>query len=362
MSVEARPAQVRFRAVGEGVVSPSRPSADGQLVRASLNESPFPPMPGVAEAIAAEIPHLGRYGGDMAGATAAIAAAYGRRTDEVLISAGSGALIQAITAAICGLGDEVLLSWLSFPGYLTSAQMNEATPVKVPWADDGGHDVTAILGAITDQTRMIMLSSPNNPSGTSLRREQYEELVAGTPPDVLICLDEAYADFATSPDAFIGAAHPDLPENVVVLKTFSKAIGLAGLRMGFMLAAPRIIEGVARMRSAAAVSRLGLAVATYCYSPAGQAEVRQRLTYLITERERIRTELLAAGVPVPDSDASFVWLPVGDGTAELTARIADAGIIARPFDGQGVRYTVWLSEVNDRFIAAVTDWWRRDSR
>ncbi len=348
--------RVEFRSAHEGIERFGRQPFPTGLMRANLNESPFAPLPGLAEAIAAEVPSLNRYGGDLAGATAAVARAFHRAEDEVILEAGSSSMLQNTIGALCDPGDEVVFSWLTFTGYVGATLAHSATPVRVPWRE-GGHDVERLIAAVTPRTKIVMLSSPNNPSGTALTKDEYDALVERIPANVLIVLDEAYADFVTSEGAFLGAQATDLPENVVVIKTMSKAMGLAGLRLGFMLGAPRLLRGFHRVNTGNTVSRLTMAAVKHCFSPESLAIVAQRVSYLAAERDRMEAEISAAGLPVSHSDASFLWLSVGAACDDLLAAIAaDAGTVARAYPPEGVRYTVDLKETNDRVIAAVIRW------
>ncbi|WP_221583449.1 aminotransferase class I/II-fold pyridoxal phosphate-dependent enzyme [Microbacterium sp. G2-8] len=340
--------------------------------RACFNEPHVPPLEGLAEAIAAEIPHLNEYGSRLEGALANIARAHRRAPDEVLLGSGSMDLIRALIGSVCEPGDEVVFSWLTFEGYVGACHAHAATPVKVATMSDGSHDVDALLAAITDRTRVVLLASPNNPSGRALTRDQLDRLLAEVPPHVVLALDEAYSEFSSSPRAayaadLFGSADPNLPDNVVVLRTLSKAAALASLRVGYALATPDVIDGLSKMRTQNGVDRLAVAAAEFCFTDRGLEQIEDRAWWIKAERQRIERTLRdrmeraeiddRPHIDIPHSDGNFVWLPVGERADDLRRHLVDtAGIVPRAYTGAGVRYTVIEPEHNDRFIDAVTEW------
>lgn len=366
------PDRVTFRAAHDQIPVFRRAEMPGGAVRACFNEPHVAPLEGLAEAIAAEIPKLNEYGAPLDEALGAIARAHRRSPDEVLLGSGSMDLIRALIGSVCEPGDEVVFSWLTFGGYVGACHAFGAQPVKVDTTPDGGHDIEALLAAVTDRTRVILVASPNNPSGRPLTRDQLARLVEGAPPHVVVALDEAYSEFSSSPRAAYGAdlfgsADPDLPENVVILRTLSKAAALGGLRVGYALAAPRIIDGLSKMRTQNGVDRLAVAAAAFCFSPRGLDQIDERVEWIKAERQRIERTLRdrmeraeidgKPHIDVPHSDGNFVWLPVGERAADLHAHlVAEARVNAQAFPGAGLRYTVVEEDANDRFIDAVTVW------
>ncbi|NHI16047.1 histidinol-phosphate transaminase [Microbacterium excoecariae] len=310
-------------------------SADG--FKLSSNENPFEPLPGVVEAVRDEVA-LNRYPDATAGQLrAALAVRYGVTADDVLVGAGSVSLIAAFLQAAAGPGDEVVYAWRSFEAYPSLTLVAGATSVQVPNRPDGRHDLPAMAAAVTDRTRCIVLCTPNNPTGPIITRAEFEEFLAAVPADVLVILDEAYAEFVTDPEAVDGlgqrvfASHP----NVVVLRTFSKAYGLAALRIGYAI-------GDARVLDAARATLIPLSVTAQAEhaalaSLARDAEVRIRVAELVERRDRLVAGLRDAGWDVPDSQSNFVWLPTTD-PAVATA-FEDAGLMVRPFP-DGVRISV----------------------
>ena len=210
----------------------------------SSNENPFPPLPGVLTAVMDAAADLNRYP-DMASTDliAAIAEVHDLEPDQVVVGNGSTAVLEAILRALCAQGDEVIHAWRSFEAYPIAVAVTGATSIRVPLTEDGRHDVDAMLAAVTEQTKAIILCSPNNPTGPILTQAEVERVLAEAPSDVLVLLDEAYIEFVSDHDVVdslsLLAANPRL----VVLRTFSKAYGLAGLRVGYAFGRARLIAG-----------------------------------------------------------------------------------------------------------------------
>lgn len=363
---------IAFRRAHDRIEAFRRAEIPEGVQRACFNEPHVAPLDGLEAAITAEIPFLNEYGARLDGALGAIARAHGTDPDRVLLGSGSMDLIRALIAAVCEPGDEVLFSWRTFEGYVGACHAHAATPVTVPAAPDGSHDVDALLAAITERTRVLLVASPNNPSGRALTRDQFDRLVAEVPSRVVLALDEAYSEFASSPRArfaapLFGDPVSGLPENVVVLRTLSKAAGLAGLRVGYALAEPRVIEGLAKMRTQNGVDRLAVAATEFVFSPRGLEQIEDRAAWIVAERQRIERTLRdrmeraeiegRPSIPIVHSDGNFVWLPVGERADELHAHIVEhARVLPRVYSGEGVRCTVIEAEHNDRVIDAVSEW------
>jgi len=360
-----------FRAAHDKITPFRRAAMPEGVARACFNEPHFAPIAGLAEAVAAEIPHLNEYGSRAEQASRNIARAHGTDPERVLLGSGSMDLIRALIGSVCEPGDEVVFSWRTFEGYVDACHAYAAEPVRVPTAADGSHDVDALLAAITPRTRILLLASPNNPSGKALTRDQLARLIAEVPDRVVLALDEAYSEFASSPRAaFVAPMERDLmktPENVVVLRTLSKGAALAGLRVGYLLADPRIVQAVAKMRTQNGVDRLAVAAAEHCFSPDGLAQIEDRVEWIKAERQRIERTLRDRmeraeidGKPFIDivhSDGNFVWLPVGERAEELRNHLIEtARVNPRAYPGEGVRYTVIEEAHNDAFIDAVAEW------
>jgi histidinol-phosphate aminotransferase len=321
-------------------------------IKLASNEVPYGPLPGVVEAITDAATGIHRYP-DM-GVVAlrdALAARYGVDPDRVATGCGSVALAEHLARVTCLPGDEMIFSWRSFEAYPIIAAVGAATAVRVPNTADHAHDLSAMAAAITDRTRLIMVCNPNNPTGTAIRRAELDAFLDQVPDDVLVVLDEAYREFVTDsqvPDGL--TTYGDRP-NVVVLRTLSKAWGLAGLRLGFLVAQPAVAAAVRKVvtpfSTSAAAQAAGLAALR------ASDEMRRRAELVVTERERVLVAVRKIFPEVPETQANFVWLPLGDGALDFAGDCEKAGVIVRAFAGDGVRVTIGSHEENDAFLACL---------
>jgi histidinol-phosphate aminotransferase len=228
----------------------------------------------------------------------------------------------------------------------------------VPLRPDHTHDLPAMLDAITPATRLVFVCNPNNPTGTAVRRDELVAFLDAVPDDVLVALDEAYHEFVTDPAVPDGMAlrrenfgRDNVGrDNVAVLRTFSKAYGLAGLRVGYCVAPEPIITALRKVSVPFSVNSLAQTAALASLDVAD--ELLARCQEIAAERDRVRTELLAMGYSVPDSQANFVWLPLGERTAAFNNHCLDHKIVIRPFPAEGARVTVSDPTDNEAFLAA----------
>lgn len=331
-------------------------------VKLASNETTQGPLPSVAAAIARAAESAHRYPDSGATElTARLAEAAGVAPENVAVGCGSVSLCQQLVQATCEAGDEVLFAWRSFEAYPIVAQVALATPVRVPLDADGSHDLPAMAAAVTDRTRVIFVCNPNNPTGTFVGARALEEFLAQVPSHVIVALDEAYIEYARPGHGRTDApgpgddAVPDGVElarrhpNVVVLRTFSKAYGLAGVRVGYAIGDRRLIAALRKVYVPFSVSALAQAAALACLD--ARAELLARTGAVVAERERMAAALTAAGYAVTPSAANFLWLPLGPLSAEYADRSADAKVIIRPYGDDGVRITVGDPDENDRFLA-----------
>jgi histidinol-phosphate aminotransferase len=337
---------------------PGRSAADlarelgiAEAIKLASNEVPYGPLPGVVEAVTEAMTASHRYP-DM-GVVALrdkLAERYGVSPDRVVTGCGSVALAEHLAKATCFPGDEIVYSWRSFEAYPIIAAGVAATSVRVPNTAGHGHDLDAMADAIGDRTRMVIVCNPNNPTGTSVRKAELDRFLAHVPSDVLVVLDEAYREFVTDDQVVDGLdAYGDRP-NVVVLRTLSKAWGLAGLRVGFLVAQPEVATAIRKVLTPFSTSLPAQAAALAALDQ--EPEVRRRCALVVAERDRV-TEALRKLLPdVPASQANFVWLPLGDAAAAFGAACEARGVIVRPFQGDGVRVTIGTPEENDTFLAA----------
>lgn len=315
----------------------------------SSNENPYPPLPAVVAALADAAMDVNRYP-DMYATelTAAIAGSLGVGAESVVTGNGSVAVLAHVLAAVCEPGDEVVLPWRSFEAYPIAVTLAGAVGVPVPLAAGGRLDLEALAAAVTPRTRVVLVCTPNNPTGPAVHADELATFLDAVPSDVLVVLDEAYVEFVRDPQAADGlaafAAHP----NVVVLRTFSKAYGLAGLRVGYAVARPRLAAGIRAASTPFGVSSLAQHAAIVSLQSVG--ELMARVDAIVVERDRMLGGLRAQGWDVPDSQANFVWLPLGDQASSFAAAAGRAGVLVRPFAGDGVRVSVGEPEATDLLL------------
>jgi histidinol-phosphate aminotransferase len=317
----------------------------------SSNEVALPPPEPVLTAINAAAADVNRY---PAMANDDVMAAVARRYEvdpaRVAIGCGSVSLCQQLIQAICRPGEEVVFPWRSFEAYPILTQVVGARPRTVPLTREHRFDLDAIRAAIGEATRLVFLSNPNNPTGTPLRTAELTRFLDSVPDDVLVVLDEAYREFVTDPDVPDGLELMSRYDNLAVLRTFSKAYGLAGARVGFGVAQPAVAAGVRKVGLPFAVNRLAQAAAVAALDAAN--ELLPRCARVVEERERVRPALLDMGYDIPETQANFVWLPLGGQTARFNEHCLDHKVIVRAFVGDGARVTIGLPEENDAFLAA----------
>jgi histidinol-phosphate aminotransferase len=302
-----------------------RPAPSGAY-KISSNENPYPPLPSVARVVADAVAGINRYP-DFASAelVAALAVHYDVPEEDIAVGTGSVGVAQQIVQSTAGPGDEVVFAWRSFEAYPIITQISGATAVTVPLDPGDRHDLPAMLDAITERTRLVFVCNPNNPTGTAVRRAELEAFLAAVPKDLLVVLDEAYGEFIRDPLVPDGIElYRDRP-GVCVLRTFSKAYGLAGLRVGFAVAHPAVAAALRKTAVPFGVSTLGQLAAVA--SLAAQDELAERVEQLVKERDRLSTALADQGWVVPTSEANFVWLRLGARTVEFAAACEAAGAV-----------------------------------
>lgn len=330
---------------------PGKPPAPGAAVayKLSSNENPYPPLPGVLEALTGAAGAANRYP-DMA-ATALVAELsrhFGVPAEHLALGTGSVGVAQQLLQATAEPGDEVIYAWRSFEAYPIITQVSGAGSVRVPLTGGEEHDLDAMADAVTDRTRLIFVCNPNNPTGTAISGADLERFLDRVPQDVLVVLDEAYREFVRDERVVDGLElYRDRP-NVCVLRTFSKAYGLAGLRVGFAVAHEPVAAALRKTAVPFGVSQLAQDAAVA--SLRSEDALLERVEALVAERSRVSRELVAQGWTVPESHANFVWLRLDERTDDFAAALEAAGVTVRPFTGEGVRVSVGETEANDIFL------------
>jgi histidinol-phosphate aminotransferase len=324
-------------------------ASSGASFKLSSNESPYPPLPGVLDAAAAAAATLNRYP-DMSASTLhrAIAERFDVDVAQVATGAGSVAVLYNLLQSLCVEGDEVVYSWRSFEAYPIAVGLTGATKVEVPLNGNARHDLPAMLDAITDATRAVLVCTPNNPTGPAVHERELREFVDAVPPHVVVAIDEAYREFVRDTQTVDGLEVAAGRENVVVLRTFSKAYGLAGLRVGYGIAPVPLAEAIRKCALPFGVSHIAQAVAVASLD--AEDALLERVEALVDERARVVDALAGQGWAVPDAQGNFVWLALGERSDEFARTCDDRGVSVRPFQGDGVRVSVGEREANDIFL------------
>jgi len=309
----------------------------------SSNENAYPPLPGVVAATELAVAQMNRYPdlGNTAMAES-VAARWGLHPDQLAFGTGSVAVLYHLLQAVCERGDEVVFAWRSFEAYPIAVQITGATPVRAPLGPGAVHDLDAIADHITPATRAVLLCTPNNPTGPAIGHDDLVRFLDEVPDTILVVVDEAYVEFVTDPKAARGLEVLSGRPNVAVLRTFSKAYGLAGFRVGFCVAEVGLASAVRAVSLPFGVSLP--AQAAVLASLEAEDALLARVAQIVSARDALAAGLRELGFDVPDSQANFVWLPAGPDTADYTARFAARGLMVRPYAsgeaGDGVRITV----------------------
>lgn len=324
----------------------------------SSNENPYPPLPSVVAAIVDAAADVNRYP-DMYATelVEALADRLGVTAAEVVVGNGSVAVLAHVLQTVVEPGDEVVYPWRSFEAYPIAVAVAGGTSVQVPLLtgeDRGRLDLRAMAAAVTERTRVVLVCTPNNPTGPVVHRDELDAFLAAVPSDVLVVLDEAYLEFVRDPQAPDGLALYAKHPNVVLLRTFSKAYGLAGLRVGYAVARPRLAAGIRSVSTPFGVSHVAQRAALRSLS--AQDELLARVEHLVQDRTRLVEGLRDQGWELPETQANFVWFDLGDRTVQRAEEARSAGAIVRPFAGEGLRVSVGEPEATDLFLRVSATW------
>lgn len=334
--------------------SAAQAAADHNLAEAiklASNENANHPLPSVATAVAEAASGMNRYPDHRCmEVREALAERHGVGLDQVTVGSGSVGVLQQLFAAYIDAGDEVVYPWRSFEVHPVFCAVSSAQAVTVPLVDHG-FDLDAVAAAVTSRTKIVILSTPNNPTGTVCTTAQLEGLLGAVPDDVVVVIDEAYREFVTDPAVAdpIEAIVPSHP-NALVLRTFSKAYGLANLRVGYGVGHPGVIGALDKVALPFIVSGIAQTAALASLEPTAAAELAQRVAGILAERDRVSAAMGNQGWSVVPSQANFVYLPVGEGAMSLFTRLERQGLVTRPFEGEGVRISLGTPAQNDRLL------------
>jgi histidinol-phosphate aminotransferase len=347
MTVRLRPELADLPAYTPGKTVPG-------AIKIASNETVHGPLPSVRAAIEKATDSINRYPDNgYVELKERLAKHVHFAPEHISVGCGSVSLCQQLIQITSTVGDEVLYGWRSFEIYPLQVRTAGATPVQVPLTDYT-FDLDAMLASITDRTRLIFVCNPNNPTSTVVDPEKLARFVDAVPPHILIALDEAYVEYIREPmlpDSFgLARAH----SNVVVLRTFSKAYGLAGLRIGYAVGDPDIISALSKVYVPFTATSVSQAAAIASLDAA--EELLARTDAVVAERDRVSTALLDAGYALPPSQANFVWLPLPGRAREFAQDAANSRLIVRPYGDDGVRVTVAAPHENDAFIDFARGW------
>ena len=353
----------RPRAAVEGLpqYKPGRSAAQAEAehnlaeaIKLASNENANDPLPSVAKAVSEAALGMNRYPDHRCmEVREALADRHSVGLDEVTVGSGSVGVLQQLFAAYVDPGDEVVYPWRSFEVHPVFCAISGARAVTVPLVDHA-FDLDGVAAAVTDRTKIVVLSTPNNPTGTVCTTAALQRLLAAVPADVIVVIDEAYREFVTDPTVAdpieaIVPAHP----NALVLRTFSKAYGLANLRVGYGVGHPDVIGALDKVALPFIVSGIAQTAALASLEPQASTELDERVAGILTERERVSAAMSEGGWPVVPSQANFVYVPVGDEAMDLFVRLEKQGLVTRPFEGEGVRISLGTPTQNDRLLAAL---------
>lgn len=366
MSHSEEPTSIPVRPVFDTLPSyaagkPPAPVEGLTRYKLSSNENPLGPVPEVARVLA-EFDAVHRYPDPLSTALrAALAGQLGVDAEDIVTGAGSLGALNQILKTFAGVNadgvqDEVIYAWRSFEAYPILVGIMGARSVQVPNLPDGAHDLDAMAAAVTDRTRLILVCTPNNPTGPAVTESQIRSFLAKVPATVPVVIDEAYFEFCAASSIPEGEEPPlngldiyrDYP-NVIILRTFSKAQGLAGLRVGYSISHPQITRHLRVAATPFAVSALAERAAVA--SIEHQEAVMARVSHIVAERERVTARLRELGYEFPSTYANFVWLPLGERTGEFVDLMNRNALSVRAFGSEGVRVSIGEVEANDRFLS-----------
>lgn len=322
-----------------------------RAVKLSSNEIAEGPLPTVTEAMTKSLDSINRYPDMGAEAIrAAIGAHLGVPAEQVAVGTGSSALCQQLVNITAQPGDEVVFPWRSFEAYPIFVKVAGAIPVTAPLTDGYRLDLSALADAVTDRTKLIFVCNPNNPTSTTITADEFTDFMAKVPPHILVALDEAYFEYNQAGDSPVATEEITKYPNVVGLRTFSKAYGLAGARIGYAFGPVEIIEALNKV---AVPFSVGMVAQTGALaSLRADDELKQRVATTVAQRDRLVAELAPFGTP--ESQTNFVWIPADKLTAsphDVAARLAENNVLVRTFD-DGIRVTVTNEEETDAFLKA----------
>jgi histidinol-phosphate aminotransferase len=323
------------------------------LARLAANESPFGPLPAVVRVMEENLGSINRYPEVRSSSLrTAVARWLGIEPSQVAIGPGSAGLLWQIAQVFLDEHSQMVTAWPSFEAYPIVAQLMGAELVRTDLAGQVV-DVEAMASAVTERTKLVVIAEPNNPTGTAVGPPAIERLVSATRGRCILVIDEAYLEFSPLADRRRSVELALAHDHVIVLRTFSKAHGLAGLRVGYAVTTPQLVDLLDRVAPPFAVSSLAQVAAAATLDAID--ELDQRVAEVTAERDRVIAGLRRLGLDVPATATNFVWIPCGHRARRWAAELERRDLITRAFPGWGVRITVGEAAENDRVVAALAE-------
>ena len=339
---------------GKGAAQAEAEHGITNAIKLASNENPLPPIQSILDAVAAAAAGANRYADHRATAVRERLSTWlDVEIEQVTVGSGSVGLLQQLFLTYVDPGDEVVYPWRSFEVYPVYTQLMAGTAVATALTDAHAFDLDAVADSITHRTKLVLLATPNNPTGTAVSTTDLATLLDGISAATIVVIDEAYREFLDpSLGDPVGDLVPHYP-NVVVTRTFSKAQGMAGIRAGYAIAHPEVISAIDKTLVPFAVSALAQAAAIAAID--AESEIARRVDNILSERARVITALTDAGWHLPDAQANFVYLPIGERTDDIYLGLERRGVVTRPFSNEGIRVTISTPDDNDRFLRTLAE-------
>ncbi|MHB0977209.1 MAG: histidinol-phosphate transaminase [Candidatus Aquicultorales bacterium] len=326
-----------------------------EVIKLASNECPYPPFPKVVKAMQKAVGFVNRYPDDNGTFLKEKLSDFLKvPVENLMIGHGSNELIRLLAEVILEPGDEAVMASPSFVVYPHAVKITGATPVEVPLVEDR-HDLEGMKAAITEKTKMVFICNPNNPTGTTVNKDEVEKFLREIDEDIVVVLDEAYFELIDDPNYPDGIKYTNNERPIVVLRTFSKVYGLAGCRIGYGVAPEEIVQAVNKVRDAFNVGTVGQIGAIFSLDCRAEVKERRRLNqqglaYLTNEFMRLRVGFIP-------SQANFIMANVGDEDRRIWNALLNEGVITRPGDVFGyygwIRVSVGTPEENERFVSVL---------
>jgi len=355
--------QIQPQILGIHPYIPGKPVSDlkrelglTQISKLASNENPLGASPVVHSAVASELSEIARYpDGSAYILKNELAKFLEVSVNQIAVGNGSNELLELVARVFAGPGDEIIYSQYGFAVYPISAQVVGATGIEVP-AKNWGHDLPAMLAAITEKTKVIYIANPNNPTGTVFGKSEWEAFISQVPKQVVVVLDEAYLEYCDHSDYPNGADYLTAHSNLLVSRTFSKAYGLASLRVGYLLGCDEIIQYINQLRAPFNVNHYAQVAATAAIQD--QSFVSQVVALNKSGMQQIVSALTTLGLKHIPSAGNFVVALFDGDASNINQKLLESGVIVRPLANYGMqnalRVSIGTQAENQHFIDALT--------